>query len=152
MEFRTWAESHYHETIEDWIYASVKDYGYFVYLLIDKDTVVYVGQTRNMFNRAKAHMVDKIFDRVAMLPIPRKVLLNEMEAYLIVRFQPKYNNTLPKNCDYATKSQMFNELGISRKDIFRLGVKPAIIFDRSEYYDTIEIEELLYKEEDEDGE
>ena len=60
-----------------------------VYFLIQRNKVVYVGQTICLANRAKQH-TDKKFDRVVFLPVPKSQML-KVEGDFIRLLQPRYN-------------------------------------------------------------
>lgn len=61
-----------------------------VYLLWRGDTVVYVGRTMNLFSRTTGHQMDKEFDRIQFVKMPRdRQDIYEME--LIKNLRPKYN-------------------------------------------------------------
>lgn len=63
-----------------------------IYFLIRADRIVYVGQSRNMPVRVHQHKADrgKRFERYAMHVCPPR-LLDRLERYYILRFQPEYN-------------------------------------------------------------
>lgn len=63
-----------------------------IYFLIREDRIVYVGQSRNMPVRIRQHKADpgKKFERYAMHVCPAR-LLDRLERYYILRFQPEYN-------------------------------------------------------------
>jgi hypothetical protein len=61
-----------------------------VYFLVEKDKVVYIGQSTNPASRVAAHDNIKVFDRVFILPVPRSAL-NGVEGALIRLLQPKLN-------------------------------------------------------------
>jgi hypothetical protein len=61
-----------------------------IYLLWDGNEIVYVGRTTNLFSRATNHQVDKQFDRIQFVKMPRdRQDIYEME--LIKELRPKYN-------------------------------------------------------------
>lgn len=61
----------------------------FIYFLIDKDEVVYVGQTTNGLSRPFAHC-DKEYDTVKAIPCHRE-MLDQEEHHYICKYSPKYN-------------------------------------------------------------
>jgi hypothetical protein len=62
-----------------------------VYLLMQGDEVVYVGQTRDLMTRLMGHLKDgKQFDGVRFIAVEAS-LKDRTEAELIFRFKPKYN-------------------------------------------------------------
>jgi hypothetical protein len=68
-------------------------YGY-VYFLLNKNEIVYVGQTLNIEQRLRAHCRDKKFERVSYIKVLKRDL-NYTEAYYIVKFRPPYNQIVP---------------------------------------------------------
>jgi hypothetical protein len=64
-----------------------------VYFLIDGATIVYVGQSTNVWARIRQHQSDqeKIFDRVTVMKVCRSHLL-KTERHYIELFKPKYNS------------------------------------------------------------
>jgi len=60
-----------------------------IYFLVDKEKIIYIGQSVNIPSRLQAHK-DKNFDNVYMLPIPQSAL-NPVEAALIRYFKPPLN-------------------------------------------------------------
>ena len=82
-----------------------KERGY-IYFLIDGDQIVYVGQSTNVSLRIYHHLKsDKVFDYYSVIPCEQNIL-NEVEAFYIVRFKPKYNHNLPKNVLFVTKDKI----------------------------------------------
>lgn len=61
-----------------------------VYILYDDDEIVYVGQSKNVYNRLNQHIRDKEFDRVRYLHCREDRKLY-WEKVLTTRYQPKYN-------------------------------------------------------------
>ncbi len=68
-----------------------------IYFLIEKEEVVYIGQTRSS-SRIKQHKKDKIFSEVWFVPIkfPYNIIF---ETNLLSKYKTKYNKR------YATKKQ-----------------------------------------------
>ena len=61
-----------------------------IYLLINDEEVVYVGQTKSGLRRIMQHN-DKVFNKYSFVETP----LDELDYYediYIMKFQPKYNN------------------------------------------------------------
>jgi len=65
-----------------------------VYFLIEKEEVVYIGQTR-LSNRIKQHKKDKIFSEVWFFPIkfPYNIIF---ENNLLSKYKTKYNKKYAK--------------------------------------------------------
>ena len=61
-----------------------------VYFLCHEESVVYIGQSVNVFGRVGAHIGDKTFDRIYFVRVPESDL-NYVEGCLINQLQPKYN-------------------------------------------------------------
>ena len=67
-----------------------------VYVLFDKDEVVYVGQSKNPCSRIASHNKDKIFTAYLIMQCKPKRMLY-WESVLIAGYgKPKYNKTCPK--------------------------------------------------------
>ena len=81
-----------------------------IYFLIDKDEVVYVGQTQFGISRPLKHK-DKVFDSFYMkeCPIP---LLDKQEREMILKYKPKYN----KNYNNDETTMSFYEVQNKLKD------------------------------------
>lgn len=62
-----------------------------VYILMQGDEVVYVGQSVNPSARLGKHTQDKVFDKAYLIPTNN---LLETEAIYINKFKPKYNKRL----------------------------------------------------------
>lgn len=61
-----------------------------VYFLINKQKIVYIGQTKIGLPRIFQHRQTKVFDKYSILKCTEKEL-NFYEDYLIKKFKPKYN-------------------------------------------------------------
>lgn len=74
---------------------NIKDkynYKYYIYFLIDKDKVVYIGRTGDINLRLKNHFRDKQFNRVFLLYIRKYERAFQLEKRLIEALIPKYNS------------------------------------------------------------
>lgn len=63
-----------------------------IYFLVQGDSVVYVGQSKNVYARIATHLNEgqKIFDKAAFIDeLPEK--LNEVESTYIAALKPQYN-------------------------------------------------------------
>ena len=91
----------------------------FVYFLIEKDEVVYVGQTKNGGVRPYQHVGSKDFDRVEIIYCDQDSL-NTVEATYIAKYKPKYNCSL-KGAGFLGKMQARNMLrNITKHDEYSL--------------------------------
>lgn len=77
---------------------------YFVYLLIQDEDVVYVGQTNDIYTRLKEHARHKKFNRVVFLQVP-KDCLNMVEEHYINAFKPIYNGSSGTRSHFARHSR-----------------------------------------------
>lgn len=84
-----------------------KEQGY-IYFLMDKDEVVYVGQTRFGISRPLSH-TDKEFDSFYMKKC-RLSVLDKRETQMILKYQPKYNGNFINNKDLVAISNLRKEL------------------------------------------
>lgn len=64
----------------------------FVYFLIEKGNIVYVGQTTQGLSRP-FHHTDKSFDEVRMVEVPSD-MLDTFEKFYILKYSPRYNKDL----------------------------------------------------------
>ena len=66
-----------------------------IYALIDKDKIVYIGQSSDIMNRLSCHISsNKVFDHYAIvewLDVTSQRLIDQREADYIKRLKPKYN-------------------------------------------------------------
>lgn len=63
---------------------------YFVYMLKDGDTVVYVGCTKDLKTRMKGH-VKKVHNNVEVIPFRHKSEALRNERKILIKYLPKYN-------------------------------------------------------------
>ena len=83
-------------------YFSLRDFfkleyysGNFVYILFENNEIIYIGQSKQILLRIRSHASNKIFDKIALKQISGKN--NFIEAYLIFKFIPPLNASIPKN-------------------------------------------------------
>jgi excinuclease UvrABC nuclease subunit len=112
-----------------------------VYLLTNNDQVVYVGQSIRGLGRIGEHLRDKEFNGITIIPTMESEL-SVKEAEYIIRYEPYYNRSLPRNDRYMSRKMICRELGISMWDFRRL--KPTTLF--MEYYDIEQVVSLLSNE------
>ena len=67
-----------------------------IYFLLDKEDVVYVGQSKSGMGRPYQHK-DKVFDKISVLKCSEKVL-DALETEYIKKYKPKYKQ---KNWEYS---------------------------------------------------
>ena len=99
--------------------------GNFIYVLYNKETIVYIGQTRkNPENRISAHISgDKIFDRFSVFDLGGKYdkeILSSIEAHLIIKYNPIYNSSIPKSLFWVKRDKLATALGIHQKTLAKL--------------------------------
>lgn len=82
--------------IEDVLIRSEKiKNNHIIYFLLLDGEVVYVGQTKDIFTRTMSHMKsDKIFNEISIFDVPLDEA-DEAEADAIVKFNSKYNLSIP---------------------------------------------------------
>lgn len=68
-----------------------------VYFLYDKDDLVYIGTSDNLYRRIGEHIAqkEKVFDRFEIFPTSDRIRL---EGFLIKMFKPKYNISMGADC------------------------------------------------------
>lgn len=64
-----------------------------LYFLLDKDIIVYIGQTNIISSRISTHIENKIFDRVTTFEV-NKTELYITEAINILHYSPLYNKDI----------------------------------------------------------
>lgn len=74
-----------------------------IYLLYQRDEVVYVGQSVKVYTRLIDHCERIDYDYARFCPI-EKGDLNSAELEFIIHFNPKHNKQLPKNQYYVTEA------------------------------------------------
>jgi excinuclease UvrABC nuclease subunit len=112
----------------------------FVYLLKDKEDVVYVGQSASfatLMSRITSHRTSKVFDGVSFISTDR-FNLNNLEAKTIVKFNPKYNENLPPNNKFRSQTALMNLI----KEKIKMKVESKVT-GNGIFYDNSEIEGLL---------
>lgn len=87
-----------------------------VYFLYDKDELVYIGQSDNLYRRIGQHIAEnkKMFDRFELYPTTDRIRL---EGFLIKMFKPKYN--ISDGADYVlgrTIGAHFSKYGNTRSN------------------------------------
>lgn len=91
-----------------------------LYFLYRVDELVYIGKSRNVFNRIANHEVDN--DLVKLLQVPEE-LLDRLEIMLINRFVPKENLSLFRRTSVSfTPSEKIYlcSLGISTEPLLEM--------------------------------
>jgi len=86
-----------------------------VYFLIDKNKIVYVGQTVNIYMRMKDHEKNKSFNRVLYIPVAKEYL-DKIERGYIDSLNPKYNldgKTLKNR--YLQKREVYSHCNSNEK-------------------------------------
>jgi hypothetical protein len=73
------------------IYKLPGDRGFFVYHLVKKGVVVYVGQSEALLQRLMRHALDKDFDSVDVYEFRTYEAMIQEEKIDIAFLQPKYN-------------------------------------------------------------
>ncbi len=66
-----------------------------VYFLILDNLITYVGQSKDIYLRVEKHFYRKQFNKVFTLEIEQDLLIDNIEAYYIHKFEPHYNTSYP---------------------------------------------------------
>ena len=103
-----------------------------IYFLLDSGEVIYVGQTRQLFVRLAAHMMDKTFDSYAAFPVAPEAA-NDMEAEMIVRFMPPLNKGIPVQDRYVSYGRLRRIYGLPKKKVQDLIGKDCFVYNGSLY-------------------
>ena len=70
-----------------------------IYFLLDKDEVVYVGQSKVGMCRPYQHLEIK-FDKISVMVCKEKEL-DFLESKYIIKYKPRYNKSVPNNFSYS---------------------------------------------------
>lgn len=91
-----------------------------VYCLIDSDdTVIYVGQTKNLKSRIYQHLcMGKEFCRVTFEVCKKEEALNK-EAEAIINNKPKLNRVLPTNSIVETTTQTKEKVNVMTAELMK---------------------------------
>lgn len=76
-----------------------------IYLLIDEDEIVYVGQTSNFNQRIFIHIVERKKNFDSFLFIESNENLDDLESYYTRLFMPKYNISSFKENDQIKRAK-----------------------------------------------
>lgn len=120
--------------------VSVED-GNYIYFLLNKDEIVYIGKTIKVFPPISQHN-DKQFTHVSILPTESIDIIgpdDNLIIEMIIKYLPKYNTTLPSNDRYLTKSIMkkrFNINGVELNRLIKKNQARPIFYD---YYDSKDV-------------
>ncbi len=90
-----------------------------IYFLFDAEEVVYVGQSYDIDARIRTHVSEgkKSFSSYSRVVISGAITwqeLNELEAYFICKFHPKYNSVLPAQNRYLTLTTFLERSDFNR--------------------------------------
>ena len=89
---------------------------FFVYFLINKDKIVYIGKTsRSPFNRISAHKKNLIFKEMYYIEVDSPISALNSENYYISKFKPKYNKTYPFEVELEPKNKLEVYLRLTKK-------------------------------------
>ena len=115
-----------------------------IYFLMYKKKIVYIGKAEsffgiNIFNHLKQDKID--FDYFYIHKLQEDDSLEDIQAQYIVKFQPKYNYTLPKNSIYMSKYKIKHFFKGVDWRIIKRGVREGFI--TSYFNDTAFKEEQI---------
>ena len=105
------------EKSETWHYKRDYDFEYIYTLYDDDNNVIYIGQSKFPAKRIKYHDEENVKDFFTFKidVIPHRII-NDIEADLIVIYNPKHNHCLPNNYVFKTifeLKQEAKEMGIN---------------------------------------
>ncbi len=106
-----------------------------LYFLIKGTTIVYVGQSTDIYARIAQHSQDvlKEFDSFSVLECPTEHLASP-EAHYIYKFRPPLNSSLPRNQRYKSFLQIQKKLRVPAR-VLKLWMKHKDIgYSRDGYY------------------
>lgn len=119
-----------------------------VYGLFHELKIMYVGSTTCLPERLGTHIKDRIkrFDRYCFQYVPPHIKLENVEAELIIKYEPLYNTSLPPNdiyiCETAISKRFFKKK--SCQDFLRK-YRPKVYGHFGSRWFLAEEIELLYK-------
>lgn len=101
--------------------------GNFIYLLVDKDEIVYVGKTNKPNDRLYSHSIgNKKFTDIYYRNVSSNYL-NVFESYWIFNLAPKYNYRMPQNRRYVCFDKIYRDNLIGKTlEIKLIGDMPYI--------------------------
>lgn len=105
-----------------------------IYFLFDGPTLVYVGQSNNIHSRVGQHK-DKKFDSWNYIEFVEDDL-NILEAEFILKYQPKYNKSIPKNNRWVSQSliKKIHNIGkVETNNMIKNNEVEFIVFDKIKY-------------------
>ena len=106
-----------------------------IYFLFDGSTLVYIGQSENIFKRVPIHLETKQFDSWNYIEFVEEDL-NILEAEFILKYQPKYNKSIPKNNRWVSQSliKKIHNIGkVETNNMIKNNEVECIIFDKTKY-------------------
>lgn len=115
-----------------------------IYFLIDKNKVIYVGQSTDIRNRIKEH-TDKVYNTILYLECREDELINQ-ETFFIIALNPKYNKTYMYRILINKYRLEYGELSENEKD----KIKYLSPLDACRFLKIIEpkyIDEVKFKKE-----
>jgi len=102
-------------------YSPLVDKKSYIYFLINREgAVVYIGQSIydpifRIFEHKKEGKKDFVSYRAILVyQSLKQSLLNDLEAELILKHQPKYNKAMPRNSKWASLCKAKGILGVSK--------------------------------------
>ena len=106
-----------------------------IYFLFDGPTLVYIGQSENIFKRVPIHLETKKFDSWNYIEFVEEDL-NILEAEFILKYKPKYNKSIPKNNRWVSQSLIKKIHNIGKVETNKMILNnevECIIFDKTKY-------------------
>jgi hypothetical protein len=117
-----------------------------VYFLIDKQSIVYVGSSKFGFSRICTHYRNKVFNAYNTYYCDEHELEN-LEAYYITKFTPKYNKSIPKNDIFISQCMAKSHYGMFAKTFKEMTIEqtPSVVYGTAYYIITDEMREAGIK-------
>lgn len=94
----------------------------FIYFLLYKNEVVYVGKTTQGISRPFHHKYNKKFDQIKIIYFESDKL-DEMEDFFIKKYKPKYNKVSNYNQNFSLKrviEKLKNEKVVNKISVIKL--------------------------------
>lgn len=110
-----------------------------IYFLFSGEEIVYVGQGQVVEERIYDHRKNKEFDSYYIIEI-KEGDLNDIEAYFIIKYQPKYNNSVPGNSRFLMMQKLKERYNSNAHVIKKAIKKHCINQEFLGYYDVVKVD------------
>jgi len=107
-----------------------------VYLLLDKEEIVYIGESGGLYSRIGSHQKKKVFNSFRILPC-KQSRRKYWEKVLIKKYKPKYNRfKLPKGSTWKRLSVSYEAYRFLQSELEIRDITSSDAFDYQAKLDT----------------